>query len=633
MIRSLIAALPILLAAAARAVAAPAPLAAPAWIAEVPGHEARPEEDGLVVRQHLSIVLDASGKVTRREETAIKMLAEWVSRHGFLDPRIDWNDARSEMRVEMARTTMADGSVVDARENSLVPNTAPELQWAVPYASMRQLVVSHVGVEHGSTSVLAYTVSDRRPSGVPLWGVIDLEGELPVLDQSVTLELHEGTGLAWGACGVTLEPAVSREAGSVAYAFTRRDVPGANLGELPSGRAGIPRLVYSTARDWSDARSWIEARVEPCVAPTPDVRAKTDEVVAGSTLDAERLARIHAFVLDGIRTVAWPVAAFDYAARPAAEVLRSSVGHPLDKAVLLAAMLRAAGLEARVALAASEREIAADVPCPPQLDQVRVRAKIGPHDVWLDPATPLDGGNRFHLAGRQVLVLDGKASALEVLPDLDPASNRAMVRVTARVASAKDTIVIEGSADLDLGGLYNPVVGFDRTADRLRSAASPVAAAFGGATVREVFVGQRSADLTALRAEFGGGSIEEPPSGLIKLRLPRVPGAVAGKDLQLWRERRTLPLAVRAPARETVEVALELPEEIEVVFVPAEATIRNASGSLARTAKIDGRTLTVRTDLTLDAAVVKPADYPALRELLSAVEGEPSSTIVLRRKG
>ena len=173
---------------AATPTAAPAAGTIPDWVREAPGREAFPEEDGLLVRRHLRFALDATGRVTRREETAVKMLQDWVSRHGLLDPRIDWNDARAEMRVVEARTYMADGTVVEARENSLVPNTAPPLEWAVSYSHMRQMVVAHVGAEHGSTSVLAYEVADRGPSGVPLWGVVDLARELPVLDDRIEIE-------------------------------------------------------------------------------------------------------------------------------------------------------------------------------------------------------------------------------------------------------------------------------------------------------------------------------------------------------------------------------------------------------------------------------------------------------------
>jgi len=606
---------------------------APDWVRNAPGRETRPDDDGLVLRQHLTLTLGADGRVVRRSETAVKMLAEWVSRHGYFDPRIDWNDSRSEMRVEQARTYMKDGTVRDAKENSLVPNTAPELQWAVPYAFMRQMVVSQVGVEHGSTLVLAYTVADRGPSGVPLWGTIDLRGDLEVLDQSVVIEVPEGVRLRWAAIRTRLALEVSARAGSESYAFRRRDVPAANLAELSSGRAGVERLVFSAAPSWEYVREWIEKRVESAIVPDAAVKAKAEEIAGGTALDVEKLARIHTFVVEGLETVSWPVAAFDYAVRPAGAVLGSSVGHPLEKGVLLSAMLRAVGLDAKIALAASEREIAADVPCLPQLDEVWVRVQVGPHAVWLDPSASSDRRNRSHLAGRAVLVLDGAARAPEVQPELDPAANRASVRVELAFADAGKDLSLSGTADVDLGGLYNSLASFDRSKDRATPVASGVVSAFGGAKVKEVFTGQRSYELTAIRGTFEGGSLAAPPSGLFRLSLPRVPGGLAGRSLQIHRGRRTLPLVLPAPATEIVEVVVTLPDGIEVAVLPLDASISNAAGSLVRTVCRDGQKVTVRTQLTLAAPVVEPERYADLREVFAALESEGGRTLLLRRKG
>ncbi|MBZ5638093.1 MAG: DUF3858 domain-containing protein [Acidobacteriia bacterium] len=625
-----------LLAAVALAAQPPATGAAPGsvpdWIADAPGRDARPDDDGLMLRQHLALTLGADGRVVRRSETAVKMLEEWVSRHGYFDPRIDWNDARSEMRVEQARTYMKDGTVRDAKENSLVANTAPELQWAVPYAYLRQMVVPQVGVEHGATSVLAYTVSDRSPSGVPLWGTVELRGDLPVLDQSLTIEVPEGTPFRWGAVRARLTPETAPRGGSVSTTFRRRDVPAASLAELPSGRAGVERLVYSTARSWPEARAWLEKRVEAAIAPDASVKAKAEEIAGGSALPEERISRVHGFVVDGLQTVAWPVAAFDYAVRPASEVLKSSVGHPLDKAVLLAAMLRALGLEARIALAASEREIARDVPCLPQLDEVWVEVRSGPHAVWLDPAAGLDRRNRASLAGRAVLRLDGASEAPETQPELDPLSNRAVLRAEIAAAASDREVGLSGSADLDLGGLYNPLVAFDRSEDRETPVAARVASAFGGAKAKDVFVGHRSAELSAIRTTIAGGSLPFAPSGLARLTLPRVPGAISGAALQVHRGKRTLPLVLPAPASETVEVVLDLGEGIDVAALPAEATISNGAGSLARTVRRDGRQLTLRTEFVLSGAVVEPERYADLRALVSTLESEGGRTVLLRRR-
>lgn len=610
------------------------PAEIPGFIRNAPGRDAYPDEDGLILRQTVRISLDSQGKVTRHEEAALKMLQEWVARQELLDERINWNDARSSLRLEQARTYMADGTIRDAKANSFVPTTAPELQSAVPYAYLRQMVVAHVGAEHGSTSVLSYTVEDRAPSGVPLWGVMDLQGPLPILEQSVTIEVPEGTAVHWGTLACDLRPQTATRGGVTSTVLERRNVPGANRGELPSGRAGVQRLVFSAAKDWSEVRSFLETRLAPAIAPADGtIRAKTAEIVAGSLLEAEKLSRIHSFVVKGIQAVSWPLAAFDYSARPAAEILNSSVAHGLEKAALLASMLRAAGFEAAVALASPGPEFSADVPSPAQLDEAWVRVRMGPHALWLSPDAPLDARNAWHLAGRSVLVLDGGSAGPQILPELDPSRNRASARVVLTLEDAGREVRLGGTADLDLGGLYNPLVSYDRSKERQARLAESFVAAFGGAKPAQVFVGERSEALTSLRAVFDRGVAEIPGSGQIRLPIPRVPGAISGGSFDIHRQKRTLPLLLPAPATEIVEVVLELPKTLEAAYLPPEISVANPAGSVRRTVSRDGRKLTIRTELSVALPVVTPAAYGHLRALMTALEGDSATAILLRRSG
>ncbi len=620
------------LAALGASLPASAAPAVPDYVRNAPGAAARPNDDGLILAQSIRITLDAEGKVTRHERTAVKMLQEYVARHEMFDPRIDWNDARSSLHVDEARTYMADGTAVDAGANSLVANTAPELQWAIPYAHMRQMVISHVAVEHGATSVLAYTIADRKPSGVPLWDAIEVQGPLPILDQSVTVEVPEGTNLSWGGIGWEPRPEVTTRDGITTYAFHRRDVPASNVAELASGRAGLERLVWSTAGSWAEVRSFLEKCVENATAAGPAVLDKVEEVVGGSSLGIEKVARIHSFVVDGLQTVAWPTAAFDYDVRPADEVLQSSVGHPLDKAALLVAMLRAAGIDSVVALASSERTIATGVPSPVQLDEVWVRARAGSEALWLDPTASLDRRNRFHLAGRPVLVLDGKASAPETQPELERGENRAVLRAELTIANGAHDLAVSGAVDLDLGGLYNPLASFDRSENRLERVVSGVVSSLGAAKAPAVHVGHQSTDLLALRAPVEGGALAVSGNGMVRIALPRVPRGMRGEDLQIHRERRTLPLVLPGPAAERVELVLDLPANVDVAYAPPPIALSNSVGTARREVRREGRKLTVRTSIEIGVPVVMPSDYSDLRALLGALEGDAARTVLLARR-
>jgi hypothetical protein len=626
----------ILIAASVLALSWSAPLAAevPADVAAAPDARAWPEDDGLWVRHHLRVTLDAQGRITREVEQALKPYTDKPMREDLLDPRIDWNDTRSTLDVLEAVTWMVDGTEVPCLGNSFVPNTAGVMQWAVPYAAMRQLTVAHVGVEHGSTSLLHYRIADRGALGMPMWGMAPLADFMPIHDLLVRLEAPSGSSLKVGMMeleGMTAPALTIREeatgAGSI-YELRGSGIAGLNLNEN-HGELGVPTLVWSTSPSWKATRAWLEAQVEPSAMADGYVRAKLDEVLDGSINDAERIARIHDFVVQAVRSIDWSPLDFGYATRSAPEVLNSSVGHPLDKAVLLVSMLRAAGFEAHVALAAPTRAWAPEVPSPVPFEQVWVKVGQGHHTTWIDPTAPQDAHNRVHLAGKPVLVLDGSAEAPVVLPEFDLDHNHAQLRVQLELSPDGEGLAASGRADLDLAGGYSPVPGFDRSADRASGVAGGLAGLFGGAE-HDAIVGHQSPAYLSLGADYEGGGYEPLASGLVKLELPRVPGALSTAALQTWRAERSLPVSLAAPARELVVVEFALPAGWEAAALPQEIELDEPIGSYERTVLVEDGVVTIRSELALKHAVVAPQAWPQLRMLLNEADNTRQRTVLLR---
>lgn len=613
--------------------ALPAAAQVPDYVSAAPSGDEYPTDDGLILRQMVRVTLAADGKVETHVEESWKMLTAYLTRHDYFDPRISWDDARSSLRIDQVRTFMADGTIIDAKDNSRVPNTADAFQWAVPYAHMRQVTLAHVGVEHDATSATAYTLLDRAAVDEPFYGELELQSFLPILDQWITLEVPEGNTLTLAGIHCEVDAKDETKDGKTRYIIHRTNVPAANLSENGWDHDALQRLVFSSAADWDAVRTHLARRIEAAAVADAAVTAKVTEVVDGSTQPQEKIARIHRFVVDGLRTIEWPVADFDHQVRSAGQVLDSSVGHPLDKAVLLIAMLRNAGLEANVALVSSDPATPDAVPCPDGFGQAWVMVRLGKKEVWLDPTAGRDAANKWDLAGLPVLLLDPSAQGgITRRPALGAEDNRGALLARVTLEADDDALAVSGTADLDLAKAYNPLVDFDREGNRHEGVASKVASGFGGAKVDGVTVARQGCGIAAFRAEFSGGSIPVPENGLVQLRLPRVPGALRGGDLETFRASRTLPLRLpNGPISERVDLTLTLPDGFDVSHLPGDHSVANAVGSVRRTLNVEDGELTASTLLIVEQGEIAPADYPALRQLLDALEADNQSLILLRR--
>lgn len=78
------------------------------------------------------------------------------------------------------------------------------------------------------------------------------------------------------------------------------------------------------------------------------IRALAGKLTAGAKDDKEKVTAIRDYVIDNLYYSSLPLAESGYRIRPAAEVIRSAYGTEAEKANLMAALLKAAGLKAGI---------------------------------------------------------------------------------------------------------------------------------------------------------------------------------------------------------------------------------------------------------------------------------------------
>jgi hypothetical protein len=123
-------------------------------------------------------------------------------------------------------------------------------------------------------------------------------------------------------------------------------------------------------------------------------------------------------------------AGFDDAVRiplPPAEVVKQAAGDDSDRATLVVALLRQAGIRAEVAMLATGfgQKLDPDLPGLGGFDRAIVRAQIGARDLWIDPAEDLARPGQLpeHEQGRRVLVIAEDTKVLAMTPVAAPADN------------------------------------------------------------------------------------------------------------------------------------------------------------------------------------------------------------------
>lgn len=612
----------------AAAVALPALSAGlPPQYAGTPTAKDFPEADVLVLSEKIAFTLLEDGRVEKRVEVVEKILTyQGMDEAG--DPFVPFHKDLQELTVTRCRTYDPEGRVVDAQANSFNERTPFALEKAPAYAGWREMVITKVGLDVNAVVELSYTVADRKPWRRFLEEVVPLSGPFPALSREVSVTVPAGMDLHAHLFGAEGRPLVRREGTAETTTWTLKDLPGIPPRELHEEAAAfLPTLVFTTCPDWGHQNAILTRLVDQAAgSSSPALEAKARTLLKGAADPHEKALRLHRYVAESINTIHWPLSAFDFRPRPAAETFDSGYGHPLDKAVLLAGLLRSEGLKADIALGARYPEGSVEmgaVPCAALLDTPVVRAEAGSTVLWLDPAAPLAESSQQTLAGLTALPLVPGISQLHTLDY--PGETFLRVHLDAR---ASEDLSLEGKGTVVLSGRYCPHYAVEGSAEAQKEAAASVlsgllpGASVSSLNVRRLEPAQFVADVVfTLPAPSSKGPV------LLRLGLPgaslldRIPTPAAS--------RRILPVVLPHAGKEHFRLTLQLPKGMEPLYLPQDLSLTNAAGRLSRTVVFEEGTIRWETEAEIPAAVVPARSWADLKALHAALLADGGRTMVL----
>jgi len=304
-----------------------------------------------------------------------------------------------------------------------------------------------------------------------------------------------------------------------------------------------------------------------------------------------------------------------FAPAAAGTVLERSYGSPLEKAVLLVALLAAIDADASVALLSHDSRIATDVAWLGQFDEAWVVAQAGAEEIWLPTDRRLVLEREAIAGDAYVLRLARTGSPRRLEPR---APEACPVRMVAELSLSADG-ALRGDLSVGAAGAANPYFASRSAGSSPSGIVSDAASAFGaGATVDAPTVLAFGPNGTEVRGEISVRLGAEADGSVRVVPLPWPPASPFGEaDL---REVRQTPLALEGPGVRSSRIAVTVPAGWVASGLPSERSMRSEIGWLVQTVSARGDRLEVVRELGLRRRVVEPDAYQGLRELLAAAD-------------
>lgn len=626
----------------------------PGWLREFAGAQtpAYPSKvPAVVLLDEQTVTVEASGRVVTSDRKAIRILTREGRKEAVAHEVYVMNTGKvRELHAWMIRPSgevkkYGKGEVMDI---ALAQND-------VYNEARARAVAASSDADPGAVFGYESVSEDRSIFTQFEWS---FQNRLPVLLSRYALTVPPG----WRVEGVVFNGQVPPQQSGSTYTWECRNLPFIDAEPASPPLASLaPRLAVSyfpadnakatmgkIFHGWPDVAEWLGSLEDPQSAADDALAAKARELTAGAHSEFERIRAIADYV-QAVHYVSIQTGlgrGGGYVPHPASEVFRKNYGDCKDKANLMRAMLRVAGIPAYPVsiFSGDPRYVREEWPSPQQFNHAIIAVKLSDSAnkapaaadhpklgrlLYFDPTdeyTPA-GDLPQHEQGSLALI-DAAEGGLVRMPVIPASANR--IERDTEIELAADGSITSHVRERAHG---QSAAAFRR---RFRSQARPefnktieqwIAAGANGANVAKVESADApAADRFDLQLEFQAARYAQSMRGQLLIFRPAVIVRRSGPTFS--EAKRQNPVVLHAESfQETVRV--KLPAGFKVDELPDGGKLETQFGAYTGTYTVQGRDLAFTRRLEIPAATIPVAQYGALKEFFEKVAGAEQSPVVL----
>jgi len=250
-----------------------------------------------------------------------------------------------QVSVEKARLIFPDGSYLEPGTDARSEFTSGD------YLSEKKMAVRMPAVTPGC--IIEYTVHEERAADQEFSGVyqeIPITEAVPILACQVTLRLPKKQSIHYRVRNLPGDPTIEQQAYSQAYHWTWKNLPAQDhLPNDPPLRDVQGMVLISSCNSWNDFAAWYKRIAAGSDAVSDIVKTRAAAITAGLKTERDKLRALFDAV-SRIHYAAIEIGVGAFRPHTPEWVLQNNYGDCKDKANLLLALAKQAGIEGKFVL-------------------------------------------------------------------------------------------------------------------------------------------------------------------------------------------------------------------------------------------------------------------------------------------
>lgn len=577
---------------------------------------AAPEAKFMKMSKEYTFHPDGSYEMRHSKELKIESHVALNSLYG--ETFIVYNPKFQEIKFHSSYTKQADGNIITTPSNAfneVLPSAASN---APAYNHLREMVVTHTGLEIGATIFLDYSVLTKPgylPSGMKPETDDILQEKSPIQEYTVKINVPSSFPFNYILSGSSVKPKVIQNGETKQYSWQFKNIP-AQVQEpnIPSHEAYVPRLTSCCYDSQVSALRLLHENYTGSL--DEEVKIAVNNIVEDKGNELDKIMAIQEYVANQVAFCPLNQEECGYFARTPKEVLRSSYGTRAEKNMLLAAMLRAIGQNPEVVVV-YPLEMRNKIKGFSPVSSLLVKASNNGQPLFISAVNyPTESLELTGFMDDIWMISEKNVVPLNIPESNNSINYKADINLTPEKASVSGQLIMHGG--------FIPVIGKNSTENHIKDLISPagkvLSSTLNTATMRDVDINfTNEKELTSTH-------------NYLLYQLPVIKEGITTWNMNELNSSRKSQFELPYPVAESYTYTVTLNPDMVLKTENNNINISKPFGKLYISVEKNGNTVVVKKELQLNKVILSPSEYTDFRNMLNIWNNKNNNTLIISVK-
>jgi len=432
----------------------------------------------------------------------------------------------------------------------------------------------------------------------------------------------------------TEEPEITRVADSLIYEWEIDNVSEIiSEPNMPAWADISPLIMVSSFKSWEEFSYWWRDLSQGRPEPNSQITQKVAELVKGKITPEEKAKAIYHWIISNIRYVGLEFGIAGFRPHSAEDIFNNKYGDCKDKATLLLAMYKVAGIPAYYALVGTRimGKLEEDIPMS-QFNHAIVLAEVEGEMVWLDPTVEVASFGEIPGEDQEKLALvffPEKAKFLKIplqAPEKNAIKTSMLININLDAAiDVQIQILTSGAVDMEMRGFK-----YLKPAERRQIVENWVNSMAPGAKLKDYsFSDLENFNIPVeLKITFSAPDYLKKAGDVWIFTIPgiQMEASLVGK------EKRDYPIIFSTTSLSIDKVEIHLPSQFEVQFLPEKTNIELPYLFFSSNYEAVGKSIFYEGILKRSKSKIEVLQYPEYKTFMEEISRKSREQIMIKVK-